>query len=120
MLMNRGGQGTLGSVFSTRSALTQTHICILATVVTQSVPFCIRRSKYHFFWNILFLKLILCELFLMDVLINGCSNLLFGQFHFVLFILETDASSTNHMKSLEDPVMSTQIFIHLILNKEGK
>lgn len=56
----------------------------------------------------------------MDALFNGCSNLLFDQFHFVLSILETDASSTNHMKSLEDPVMSTQIFIYLILNKKGK
>lgn len=109
MLINRGGKGTLGSVFSPRSALTQTHICILVTVVTQSLPFCIRWSKYHFFWNILFLKLILCELYLMDVLINRCSNLLFGQFWFVLSILETNVSSTNHMKSLEDPVMSHEL-----------
>lgn len=56
----------------------------------------------------------------MDALRNGCTNLLFGQSQFVFSILERDASSTNYMKSLEDPDVSTYNFIHLMLNKEGK
>lgn len=56
----------------------------------------------------------------MDILINGCTNLLFGQFQFVLSVLETDISSSSHLKSLEDPNMSTQNFIPLILDKKKK
>lgn len=99
--------------------MTQGHICTLVNTVTKS-SHSIKddQPKHHFFWNVVFLKLILSELYLMDVLINGCTNLLFGQFQFVLSVLETDISSSNHLKSLEDPNMSTQNFIPLILDKK--
>lgn len=101
--------------------MTQGHICTLVNTVTKS-SHSIKddQPKHHFFWNVVFLKLILGELYLMDVLINGCTNLLFGQFQFVLSVLETDISSSNHLKSLEDPNMSTQNFIPLILDKKKK